>query len=142
MMTDLFLLAQIAGRSVAIASGHVDSVIDISEISPVPRAPGAVLGLAALRSRVVTVIDTRRALGLGQGTSTGRAVIVQVDGHPYAFLVDTLDDVCPFDLQPLANGVTLDPGWEAISLGLVEQAGEPVLAVDLARLVPTLAAAA
>ena len=142
-MTDgLFLIAHIAGRTVAIGSEQVESVVDIGAVTPVPRAPGLVLGLAALRSRVVTVIDTRVALGLPRDTAAARAVIVRVDGHHYAMLVDALDDVSAFALQPLANGVPLDPAWRAIALGIIERDGEPVLAVDLAALVPTIAAAA
>ena len=141
-MTDLYLIAHVAERTVAIRSCQVESVVDIGEITAVPRAPSLVRGLAALRSRVVTVIDTRVALGLPEPSVAGRAVIVLVDGHHYAMLVDTLDDVSPFDLHPLANGLALDPAWRRIALGLVERDGEPVLAIDLAALIPAVAAAA
>lgn len=141
-MTGLYLIAHIAGRAVAIASDNVDSVVDIGEITPVPRAAAQVRGLAALRSRVVTVIDTRIALGLGRDDSAGRAVIVRCEGQSYAFLVDALDDVSAFALQPFANGLSLAPQWASIALGVVEHAGEPLLAVDLARLVPNTALAA
>ncbi|WP_326524188.1 chemotaxis protein CheW [Sphingomonas sp.] len=141
-MNDLFLVAHIGGRTVAIASADVESVVDIGDVMPVPRAPAAVVGLAALRSRVVTVIDTRRALGLaGQGAAR-RAVIVRAEGHHYAMMVDALEDVVPLRLQPVANGLALDPAWRAITLGLVERDGEPVPAIDLAGLVPALSAAA
>ena len=141
-MTGLFLIAHVAGRTVAIESQQVESVVDIGEITAVPRAPHMVRGLAALRSRVVTVVDTRMALGLAGDDGASRAVIVRAEGHHYAMLVDALDDVSPFELQPLANGVALDPAWRAIALGLIERDGEPVLAIDLARLVPNVALAA
>ncbi|MES2337565.1 MAG: chemotaxis protein CheW [Pseudomonadota bacterium] len=140
-MSGLFLIAHVAGRTVAIGSNQVESVVDIGEVTAVPRAPAMVLGLAALRSRVVTVIDTRIALGLPGGDAT-RAVIVLSDGHHYALLVDALDEVLPFTLQPLANGIALDPAWRAIAIGLVERDGEPVLAIDLAALIPSVAQAA
>ena len=93
-MTGLFLIAQVAGRAVAIPADQVDSVVDLGEVVPVPGAERALRGLAALRSRVVTVIDTGLALGL-EPTPEGvhRAVITRVDGHYYAVLVDALDDV-------------------------------------------------
>ncbi len=141
-MTALFLIAQVAGRTVAIGSNQVESVVDIGEITAVPRAPALVRGLAALRSRVVTVIDTRVALGAAEPGEASRAVIVHADGHHYAMLVDALDDITPFELQPLANGVALDPAWRGIALGLVDRDGEPVLAIDLAALIPVAAAAA
>ena len=141
-MTGLYLIAHVAGRTAAIASAQVESVVDIGEITAVPRAPACVRGLAALRSRVVTVVDTQLALGLPDVTAASRAVIVHVDGHHYAMLVDALDDVSPFALQPLANGVALDPAWRAIALGLIARDGDPSLAIDLAALIPAMAAAA
>ncbi len=141
MTEQLFLIAQIAGRSVAIDANQVESVVDIGHVVAVPRADSHVRGLAALRSRVVTVIDTRAALGLEPGeVSAGRAVITPVDGHHYAMLVDGLDDVAPFDPQPLAAGVPLSGMWQRAGRNLIERDGEPILAIDLAALVPGLAA--
>lgn len=136
-MSHLYLIAQVAGRAVAIDSGQVESVVDIGEVTAVPRACAHVRGLAALRSRVVTVVDTQSALGLPPTTNARRAVITLVDGHHYAMLVDALDDVAPFELLPIATGVALDPVWEKAGRGIVEREGEPILALDLASLVPT-----
>lgn len=135
-MSTLFLIAHIAGRAVAIDSAQVESVVDIGTIVPVPRAVPQVLGLAALRSRVVTVIDTRAALGLPAEADATRAVITSVDGQHYAVLVDSLEDVAPFDLLPLSAGIVLDGGWRATGCGIVERDGEPILAIDLRALLP------
>jgi purine-binding chemotaxis protein CheW len=135
-MSHLYLVAQIAGRAVAIDSNQVESVVDIGEVTAVPRASRHVRGLAALRSRVVTVVDTQSALGLSGGSEARRAVITRVDGHHYAMLVDALDDVAPFELLPLAGGVALDGMWRGAGRGIVERDGEPILAIDLASLVP------
>lgn len=142
-MTDLFLIAEIAGRSVAIASDQVDSVVDIAGIVPVPRADSRVRGLAALRSKVVTVIDTHAVLGMPRDvTAHGRAVITVIDGHHYAILLDALEDVIPCSLQPLSGGILLAPAWRALGSGIVEIEGDPILAIDLRAMVPSLAQAA
>ncbi len=137
-MPDLYLIAQVAGRAVAIESNQVESVVDIGEITAVPRVSSHIRGLAALRSRVVTVVDTPAALGLpGSGGTLRRAIITVLDGHHYAMLVDALEDVTPFELQPIgAGGSALDSAWRAAGLGIVERDGEPVLAIDLHRLIP------
>lgn len=140
-MTELFLLAQVADRWVAIAGSQVDSVVDIGEVIAVPHAAAAVRGLAALRSRVVTVIDPRVALGLAPTQQPGRAVIAQVDGHHYAFLVDALDDVAPFERQSFPGGGGTG-GWDVATAGLLERDGEPLLIIDLQQLVPASAALA
>ncbi|MCW4461072.1 chemotaxis protein CheW [Sphingomonas sp. BT-65] len=140
-MEKLFLIAHVAGQAVAIDADQVESVVDIGTIVAVPRAGGHVRGLAALRSRVVTVIDTVAALGMAGGSTASRAVITRVDGHHYALLVDALDDVAPFALQPLASGIPLSPAWQRAGHGLVERDGEPVLAINLTALVPAGASA-
>lgn len=136
-MSDLFLVAHIAGRGVAIDAAQVDSVVDIGDIVAVPRAGTFVRGLAALRSRVVTVIDTGTALGLAPTPDTARrAVITMVEGHHYAILVDSVEDVAPFQRLALSPGLALQHGWAAAGAGIVERDGEPLLIVDLAALIP------
>lgn len=143
-MTQLFLIAAIDGHGIAIDAGQIDAVIDVGDIVAVPRVGSAIRGLAALRSRVVTVIDTRQLLGAAPAPDTvRRAVTTMVDGHLYAFLVDSLEDVAPFEPQPLAAGITLDNGWRDAGTGMIERDGEPLLIVDLAvlaRTAPALAA--
>ncbi|MEN2785098.1 chemotaxis protein CheW [Sphingomonas qilianensis] len=139
-MSSLFLIATIAGRPVAIESGQVESVVDIGTIVPVPRAVAQVRGLAALRSRVVTVIDAHVALGLtAPSRPAGRAVITVVEGQHYAVLVDSLEDVEPFDLVPLAAGIALEGGWRAAGCGIVARDGKPILALNLRALLPVSA---
>jgi purine-binding chemotaxis protein CheW len=135
-MSELFLIAHLAGRWVAVAASQVDSAVDIGEVVAVPCAPPAVRGLAALRSRVVTVIDTQVALGREPAHRARRAIIAAIDGHHYAFLVDAFDDVFPFDAAPLSCGLALDGRWAVAARGVVERDGEPLLILDLAALVP------
>jgi len=139
-MTELFLIARVAGRTVAIPTQQVGSVVDLGEVIAVPLTERAVRGLTALRSRVVTVIDTHLALGLpaepGPIEAGRRAVITRIDGHDYAVLVDALEDVAPFERLPLSLGLALDGGWRAAAAGLVERDGEPMLVLDLSVLVP------
>lgn len=143
MSCELFLIALIAGRAVAIETGQVDSVVDLGEIVAVPRAGASIRGLTALRSRVITVIDTGRALGLANTPDPARrAIITRVDGHPYAVLVDALEDVASFQRLPLTSGLAIEGGWATVAKGMIERDGKPVLVVDLAALVPNVAAAA
>lgn len=143
MMNELFLLAHIGDRQVAIASDQVDSVVDIADVIPVPRSDARVRGLAALRSTVVTVIDAHSLLGFSvTGDGPTRAVVTLIDGHRYAILFDGLEDIVPAVLQPIEGVAVLERSWQGIGCGYIEVAGEPVLAVGLRSFIPGLADAA
>jgi purine-binding chemotaxis protein CheW len=138
----LHLLAQVGGRAIAVPADTVESVVDIPTIVAAPRTHPAVRGVAALRSRVVTVIDTWRVLDLPRSSAEARrAIITIVDGHHHAILVDALEDVAPLDVQPIRAGLTLGPNWASVATGSADHDGEPLLVIDLAELVRSLATA-
>ncbi len=74
---------------------HVQEVLRVSEIAPVPGAPDYVLGIINLRGNVVTVIDTRSRFGLPAAdvTDTSRIVIIESDKQVVGILVDAVAEV-------------------------------------------------
>ena len=101
-MSEMLLIVHLAGRRAAIPADRVNSVIDLAEMTPVPRAPAHVSGLAALRSRPMTVIDCAASLGLPvpEGTQRHRTVVVEHDGHLYGLLVADADDIVAAVAEP------------------------------------------
>lgn len=136
MMERLYLIAYLGAQAVAIDSDQVESVVDLGEITPVPKAGRIVRGLAALRSRVVTVLSVRAALGMDQSGDNRRAVIVRADGHHYAMLVDAIEDIIPMEMTPLSTAMPLTPAWRRVAIGVVTRNGEPILVIDPTLLVP------
>ncbi len=136
MMNDLYLIVEIAGQRAALPAAFVESVVEIEEIAPVPCAPSHVFGLFALRSRVLTVIDTIAALG-GDRSAPGekQAVIVHVDGHLYGLLVDDVDDVVAIEGVPTQPRALLSAGWARYSKGVFEHDGDPLLLIDVAAMI-------
>jgi purine-binding chemotaxis protein CheW len=144
-MEKLKLVARLAGQRIAVAATAVESVVEVEAITPIPRAPAHIAGLAALRSRVMTIVDTYAALALGTMPRDGmiQAIVVTVDGHLYGLLVDEVEDVAAIVGDPAPLHAGLSHGWAHASLGLVEHEGEGLLLLDAARIVagPALAAA-
>ena len=137
-MNQLLLIVTIAGNRVALRASEVEAVVELEALIPVPRAALHIAGLSALRSRVLTVIDCKRSLELGEtlrGEGPQEAVVVDHDGHHYALGVDLVEDVVDSIGQPSALRGALAPGWERVGLGLVETAGGPLLLVDIAALI-------
>jgi purine-binding chemotaxis protein CheW len=137
-MNELLLIVTIAGSRVALPAAAVESVVELDALIPVPRAPGHVAGLSALRSRVLTVIDTLRSLELGDtDCSDGirEAAVVELDGHHYALLVDVVDDVIEALSDPSPMRAAMGAGWERASKGMVETEEGPLLLLDIDALV-------
>jgi len=137
-MNDMLLLIMLAGRRAALPAAEVNSVIELTEVTPVPRTLPHIVGLAALRSRPLTVIDCAAALGIATGPADWRrqrAVVVECDGHLYGLLVDRADDIVVAldDAAPL--GADPGTGWQAAALGRVETEAGAVLLLDVGALI-------
>jgi purine-binding chemotaxis protein CheW len=137
-MNELLLIVTIAGSRVALPAAAVESVVELDTLIPVPRAPVHVAGLSALRSRVLTVIDTQRSLELGDcDCSDGirEAAVVEIDGHHYALIVDVVEDVVEALSDPTPVRAAMGPGWERASRGMVETDEGPLLLLDIDSLI-------
>lgn len=135
MIDELLLIATIAGHRAALPAAAIASVIEIDGIEPIPLAQAPVAGLTTLRSRVLTVIDCRAALGLTPGKEAAReAVVVEIEGHGYALLVDDVRDVTPALSEPAPPRADPGAGWASALVGMVETAAGPVLVLDPVRL--------
>lgn len=136
-MNDLLLMCTIAGRRAAIPAIAVQSVIEIENITPIPGTPDFILGLTALRSQALTVIDSSLALGAERACDSPdrRAAVVEIDGHLYALLVDEAHDVGEARSEPTDVPGGFGEGWQRSALGMVETEGGPALLVDIPNLI-------
>ena len=131
-MTGLFLIVKLAGQRVAMDSAQVESVVELEGVTSVPRAARHVAGLSALRSRVLTVIDCHASLEMGGSDERAlrEAVVVEMDGHPYALVVDAVEDVVEAEggVRPLP--ASLSGGWRRIAGGMVQAEGDLLLVIQ------------
>ncbi|HEU4810157.1 MAG TPA: chemotaxis protein CheW [Sphingomicrobium sp.] len=144
-MNQLLLIVRIAGERVALPAAAVESVVELDTLIPVPRAAPHVAGLSALRSRVLTVIDCKRSLDLGESDcSQGirEAAVVELDGHHYALIVDVVEDVVEAISDPSPVRAAMGEGWDRVSEGMVETEVGPLLLVDVGSLISAEARAA
>jgi len=131
-MAELLLIVTLAGRRIAFPANAVEAVVELEGLTPAPCAAPHVAGLSALRSRVLTVIDGLAALGAGQAKqgALANAVVVPSGGHPYALLVESVEDVVEASSPIMPLAAPVGPGWDRIALGMVEAGGDPLLLVD------------
>ncbi len=131
-MTEMMLIAVIDNRRAAIPASVISSVIEIDNIVEVPQAPTYIAGLTAMRSQALTVICCRSALGAQPipFTPGDRAVVIKIDGHQYALLVDEVEGVIMPISEPAPIKGGFGPEWDAIAIGKIETGAEPALLID------------
>ncbi len=136
-MADLLLIVRLAGERIALPAAEVESVVEIDSLTPVPGAAGHIAGLAALRSRVLTVIDCLASLDPGRSLDPGHteAVMTVVDGHPYALMVEAVEDVVEAGGEPQPAAASLAGGWRRIGRATVEAEGDLLLLADIEALI-------
>ena len=130
-MKSLYLIVRIAGETVALGADGIGSVVEIDTISRVPRVPAHIIGLFALRSRILTVVDSAAALGFGRAPEEAvrTAVIATADGHGFALLVDEVIDVVEGGPPSPCVAVT-GREWSRVTIGQVTTDGGDLLLVD------------
>jgi purine-binding chemotaxis protein CheW len=146
MNDKLFLFATIAGTPVAMRANEIEAVVRLGDIVSIHRAPNHVRGLAALRSRVLTVIDIESRI-FGKPMTIGKhplAVVSDVAAHTYGLLVETVSDICeaPGGIQPIQGRI--DRYWAPFATHLVERDGRSHLLLSISDFVsaPMVAAKA
>jgi purine-binding chemotaxis protein CheW len=131
-MAELLLIVRLDGERIALPADDVESVVELEGLTPVPGVPRHVAGLAALRSRVLTVIDCIAALDPARRTESVRdAVVVVAEGHPYALLVDMVEDVVDAEGEVGPVRTALAGGWARVARGMVEAEGRLTLVADV-----------
>jgi purine-binding chemotaxis protein CheW len=143
-MTALFLIAHLGGSRVAIESGAVESIVNVPEIVSVPMCDPSVVGIFALRSRVLTLIDTQLLItSVPQSANKGAlAIVTEIAGHQYGLLVDKVDDVVAITDGQIETKITPPPAWARYVRNIATTDGELVMILNTDALVSGTAAAA
>jgi purine-binding chemotaxis protein CheW len=141
-MTGHYVIGFAAGQRIAIDAMQIESVIDVGAMTPTPLAPPHVVGLGAVRSLVLTVIDVAAAAGGLCDDAAVRAAIVCIDGHHYALRMTRVDDVAVVERAAEPVDESIGAGWHAVCIGRLETAQGAALLIDPARIISAAGAQA
>lgn len=115
---------------------RVQEVMRTLEVTPVPLAPPAVVGLINLRGQIVTAIDLRRRLGLPERPHDREAmnVVMRTDDGAVSLVVDEIGDVIEVNAEAF-EGVpdTMDATARQLIKGVYKLDSQLLLVLDSAR---------
>jgi len=126
----------VGGGYFGIPVEQVQEVVRPQYITPVPLAPKVVRGLINLRGQILTALDLRYRLGLGErgGKETLMNVVVRNDESSVSFLVDEIGEVLDVDETTFeAPPETLQGERRALIGGAYKLDGRLLLALDTQR---------
>jgi purine-binding chemotaxis protein CheW len=118
----------------------VQDVFHPERLTRVPLAPAEIAGVLNLRGRIVTLIDMRRLLGLGERQEKTRplAIGVEMRGESYGLLIDSVGEVLKLDdsvREP--PPVNLDPRLARVCAGIHRLEGQLLVVLDVDRVLDT-----
>ncbi len=112
---------------------QVQEVVLPQPITPVPLAPKVVRGLINLRGQILTAIDLRYRLGLGEPGDAKKLmnVVVRTGDSPVSFLVDEIGEVLDVDESAFeAPPETLQGGMRELIGGAYKLEGRLLLTLN------------
>jgi purine-binding chemotaxis protein CheW len=114
----------------------VQDVFKPSSITRVPLAGAEIAGVLNLRGRIVTAIELRSRLGLGQrdNGSVPMAIGIESKGESFGLLVDAVGEVLKFaDSEREPNPINLDRNLGRVSAGVYRLDGQLLVVLDIDR---------
>ncbi|MEQ1566506.1 MAG: chemotaxis protein CheW [Myxococcota bacterium] len=115
----------------------VREIIELQEISPVPRSSHWVRGVVNLRGRVLPVLDPKLRFGLSPVEPSELTVIVVLqadDSKPFGVLVDEVLEVLRLEPSHLADAPTMNCDHEEFLAGFGKVRDGLVFLLDPAAL--------
>ncbi|HUL88520.1 MAG TPA: chemotaxis protein CheW [Pseudolabrys sp.] len=131
-----YVTAMIGGQLFGLPILRVQDVFAPERLTKVPLAPAEIAGVLNLRGRIVTLIDMRRRLGLGQREDNNPAMAVGVEsrGESYGLLIDSVGEVLKLDdMACEPNPTNLDPRLARVSTGIYRLEGQLLMVLDVDR---------
>lgn len=119
---------------------QVQDIVESRLITPVPLAPSAIAGVMNLRGRIVTVINLRRCLGVGDAPENhrGMGITVEYHGDLYTLLVDSIGDVRDLPRKDFEKPpATLDEKLRRLSTGIFRLPEDLLVVLDIERVLDT-----
>lgn len=89
------------GRTFGLPVESVQTVFEMTAVTPVPLAASTILGLVNLRGKIVTAISLRRRLNKGTAVAEPSKLAVGLNyrGENYALVIDAVGDVIALDAE-------------------------------------------
>ena len=122
---------RVADEAYAVSVLSVLEVAGLGEVTPVPGAPGQILGVRNLRGKILPVIDLAALLGTRRTRPAARLLVTESDGRRAGLAIDEVTEVGEF-ADPVEEGES------ALLLGTMLEDGDLIGVLNLPSVLDAL----
>ena len=116
---------RLGSEQYALGVAHVQEVVDLCDLSPVPGSADCMLGLLNLNGEIIPAFDLANILQIERDEHPRRLLIAQCEGQRAAFAVDEV-----LDVGPLAGTMQESDSPHLLASMVLDGAMVGMLAVD------------
>lgn len=134
-----FVTLVAGGQSYCIEITQIREIRRWTQVTSLPYAPHAVLGLMNLRGAVIPIIDLAAKLGFAPIEATSRhvVIVVAIEGRTIGLLVDSVSEILTIKSDVVRDTPVMDDdeGLQFIS-GVIALEDEMTRVIDLGTMIP------
>lgn len=130
------LVFEISGRNFGINVAKVQEIINYQPLTIVPRAHPSIEGIFMPRGEMITVIDLKHALRLGNSEPKGNFILTNFNSLNMAFHVDSIKGIHSSSWKDIMkpNGAT-GPLEEGLTTGIIKHDDKLIIVLDFEKIV-------
>jgi purine-binding chemotaxis protein CheW len=128
-----YLAFVLAGDTYAVQIAYIAEILKPPPVTPVPRAPHAIIGVMSVRGRLVTVVDLRRRFRLVEQAPDRRTriLLVEAGDEHIGLLVDEVLQVYRLAEAEIEPAAVLGGDQPAHIAGIGRPEGALLILIDL-----------
>lgn len=130
---------KILDQEYAFSIENIESVVDMTEITPVPNAKVFVQGLINLRGRIVPIIDLSKILefNLPSDHKYQNILILKINDEEIGMLVDEVENVISIDPNKLEKILSKKSIYAESAKGIIKIENRLIVYLDLNAILGT-----
>lgn len=115
----------------------VEEIISMTDITPVPRAPGFVEGIINMRGSVIPIIDLRKKLAIsGQknNSAASRIIVTSSNKKRIGFIVDQVEEVLRISVDAIDKAPGTSRAIDNYISGVARMSKNMVIILDVSKI--------
>lgn len=126
----------IGDQTFAVFTNQIETTAEARPVTPLPRAPAAVVGVVYVRGHMITVLDTVAILNdsVTRWPDTLPFVLVLRGNEQLGLVAESCGEAVTISAEDIEPAAPADESISAPTLGTVTYAGEAMVILDATRL--------